>query len=83
MDGDTMRRSRSGVDGYDGLHMPRSRGAITGLLLVLLGAWGALIPFVGPYLDFAYTPNQPWTWTAARGWLEVFPESPRWWEVCC
>ncbi|EUA68417.1 hypothetical protein I553_3588 [Mycobacterium xenopi 4042] len=47
MDGDTMRRSRSGVDGYDGLHMPRSRGAITGLLLVLLGAWGALIPFVG------------------------------------
>lgn len=68
-----MRRSRSGVDGYDGLHMPRSRGAITGLLLVLLGAWGALVPFVGPYFDFAYTPNQPWTWTAARGWLEVFP----------
>jgi hypothetical protein len=56
-----------------GLHMPRSRGAVTGLLLVLLGAWGALIPFVGPYFDFAYTPDQPWAWTAARGWLEVFP----------
>ncbi|BCQ09524.1 hypothetical protein JMUB5695_02968 [Mycobacterium heckeshornense] len=68
-----MRDSRSGVDGYDGLHMPRSRGAITGLLLVLLGAWGAVIPFVGPYFDFAYTPDQAWTWTAARGWLEVFP----------
>ncbi len=53
--------------------MPRSRGAVTGLLLVLLGAWGALIPFVGPYFDFAYTPDTAWTWTAARGWLEVFP----------
>ncbi len=53
--------------------MPRSRGAVTGFLLVLLGAWGALIPFVGPYFDFAYTPNTAWAWTAARGWLEVLP----------
>ncbi|MGC2653068.1 MAG: hypothetical protein WA317_05595 [Mycobacterium sp.] len=53
--------------------MPRSRGALTGLILVLLGAWGALIPFVGPQFDFAYTPDTPWVWTAARGWLEVFP----------
>jgi len=68
-----MRRSRRGVDGSGGLHMPRSRGAITGLLLVLLGAWGALIPFVGPHFDFAYTPNTAWMWTTARGWLEVFP----------
>lgn len=56
-----------------GMQMPRSRGAVTGSLLILLGAWGALIPFVGPYFDFAYTPNTAWTWTAARGWLEVFP----------
>nr|WP_163759376.1 hypothetical protein [Mycobacterium botniense] len=61
------------VVGFDSLHMPRSRGAVTGLLLVLLGAWGALIPFTGPYFHFAYTPDQPWIWTAARGWLEVFP----------
>ena len=31
------------------LQMRRSRGAASGFLLVLLGAWGALIPFVGPY----------------------------------
>ena len=67
-----MRDSRRGV-GLEGLRMPRSRGAITGLLLVLLGAWGALIPFVGPRFGFAYTPDTEWTWTAARGWLEVFP----------
>jgi hypothetical protein len=55
------------------LQMPRSRGVISGLLLIILGVWGALIPFVGPYLNFAYTPDHEWTWTAARGWLEVLP----------
>ena len=55
------------------LAIPRSRGAASGFLLVVLGAWGALAPFVGPYLNFAYTPAQAWTWTAARGWLEVLP----------
>jgi hypothetical protein len=56
-----------------GLRMPRSRGAVSGLLLVILGAWGALIPFVGPHFNFAYTPDRDWTWTTARGWLEVYP----------
>jgi hypothetical protein len=55
------------------LTMPRSRGAISGLLLVLLGAWGALIPFVGPRFNFAYTPDKDWAWSSARGWLEVLP----------
>jgi hypothetical protein len=55
------------------LWMPRSRGAVSGLLLVILGAWGALIPFVGPHFNFAYTPDQDWAWSTARGWLEVLP----------
>ncbi|HEY9305925.1 MAG TPA: hypothetical protein VIO95_16680 [Mycobacterium sp.] len=59
--------------GFGSLHMPRSRGAASGLLLIILGAWGALVPFVGPYFNFAYTPNQAWAWSSARGWLEVFP----------
>jgi hypothetical protein len=41
--------------------------------LILLGAWGALVPFIGPYFDFAFTPDQEWYWTTARGWLEVLP----------
>ena len=53
--------------------MPRSRGTVSGVLLVLLGVWGALAPFVGPYLQFAVTPDQPWVWSDARGWLEVLP----------
>jgi hypothetical protein len=51
----------------------RSRGAASGFLLLLLGAWGALIPFIGPYFNFSYLPDQAWTWTPARGWLEVLP----------
>jgi hypothetical protein len=38
-----------------------------------LGAWGAVIPFVGPHFNFAYTPDQDWAWSSARGWLEVLP----------
>ncbi|KWX25228.1 hypothetical protein AFM11_05400 [Mycolicibacterium wolinskyi] len=55
------------------MRMPRSRGAASGFLLLVLGIWGALIPFIGPYFDFAFTPDQPWTWTMGRGWLEVLP----------
>jgi hypothetical protein len=55
------------------LWMPRSRGALCGLVLVILGAWGAVIPFVGPHFNFAYTPDQDWAWSTARGWLEVLP----------
>jgi hypothetical protein len=55
------------------LTVARSRGAVTGVLLVLLGLWGALIPFVGPYFHFAYSPDKTWHWTAARGWFEVLP----------
>jgi hypothetical protein len=59
--------------GSGSLHMPRSRGAVSGILLLILGAWGALIPFIGPYFHFAYPPGQVWVWSAARGWLEVLP----------
>jgi hypothetical protein len=65
-----MTDSRSG---FGSLHMPRSRGAVSGLLLIILGLWGALIPFVGPYFHFAYTADHAWAWSTARGWLEVFP----------
>src|SRR5882757_6555872 len=55
------------------LQVPRSRGALSGILLTLLGLWGGLIPFVGPYADFAYTPDSPWASTSGRWWLEVLP----------
>lgn len=53
--------------------VPRTRGAVSGALLVLLGAWGGLVPFIGPYFDYSYGTDQTWHWTNARGWLEVLP----------
>lgn len=55
------------------LRVPRSRGALSGLLLVLLGAWGVLVPFIGPYFHYAYAPDSAWTYTNGRFWLEILP----------
>jgi hypothetical protein len=55
------------------LRVRRSRGALSGVLLVLLGIWGALIPFVGPYFHYAYSPDRTWDYTSGRLWLEILP----------
>lgn len=55
------------------LRIRRSRGMASGFLLVLLGLWGALVPFVGPYFHYAYTPDAAWTYSTARLWLEILP----------
>jgi hypothetical protein len=65
---DTPTRGRRGA-----MQIPRSRGAVSGLLIVALGLWGALAPFIGPLFDFAFSPDRPWAWTAGRGWLQVLP----------
>jgi hypothetical protein len=53
--------------------IPRSRGAVCGTLLILLGAWDGLIPFIGPYFHFAYTPDKAWAYTSGRLYLSVLP----------
>lgn len=58
---------------HDWFHVDRSRGAVSGLLLVLLGIWGGLIPFVGPLFGYAYTPDTAWHFTMGRLWLEILP----------
>lgn len=57
------------------MRVPWTRGATSGALLLVLGAWAGIVPFIGPYLDFAYTPaaGTTWHWTDARGWFEVAP----------
>jgi len=55
------------------IRIPRSRGAVSGVLLILLGAWGALAPLVGPYWDFGFTPNETWNLTDGRWWFQVLP----------
>lgn len=53
--------------------IPRSRGSLSGLMLVLLGAWGGLIPLVGPYFHYGYTPDRTWDLTSGRLDLSVIP----------
>lgn len=55
------------------LAIPRTRGVITGVCLVVLGAWGALVPFVGPYFNYAYRSDQTWHFTYGRLWLDILP----------
>ena len=56
------------------LRLPRMRTALgAGVLLILLGAWGGLVPFVGPYFHYAYTPDRAWAYTSGRLWLEIMP----------
>jgi hypothetical protein len=58
---------------HDRMHMPRSRGAASGLLVVLLGVWGGLVPFAGPAFGYSFTPDVSWQWTTGRLLLEVIP----------
>jgi hypothetical protein len=55
------------------MRIARSTGAAGGLLIALLGVWGALIPFVGPYFNYSFGINSTWHYTADRLWLDVLP----------
>src|SRR5215469_9585983 len=57
----------------DVVSIPRSRGAVSGVLLILLGVWGGLAPFVGHYLHFGFAPDKAWGWTSGRLYLSVIP----------
>lgn len=59
------------VVGY--MRIRRTHGIFGGLLVALLGIWGGIIPFVGPYFNYAYTPDKAWTYTTGRLELEILP----------
>src|SRR5215472_5400778 len=55
------------------VRMPRTRGILIGLTLVLLGAWGGLAPFAGPAFGFGFTPDHAWQYTQGRLYLSAVP----------
>src|SRR3954454_128357 len=55
------------------MRIPRTRGAVSGVLLMILGAWGALVPFIGHYFDFVIGSDRAWDFTAGRFWLSLLP----------
>src|SRR5438477_6375535 len=46
---------------------------VAGLLILALGLWGGLVPFVGHYFNFALGPDKSWAWTSGRFYLSVLP----------
>jgi hypothetical protein len=55
------------------MRIRRTHGIFGGLLVALLGIWGGLIPFIGPYFHYAFTPDKAWTYTTGRLDLEILP----------
>lgn len=53
--------------------IPLRRGSVCGVLLILLGLWGGLAPFVGPYVHFGYTPDQAWHYSSGRLYYSIIP----------
>ncbi len=53
--------------------IPRRRGGVCGLLLILVGLWAGLAPFVGPYFHFGYTPDKVWTYNTGRLYFSIIP----------
>ncbi len=55
------------------MRVSRWKGSTHGLLLVILGLWGALVPFIAPYFDFGFGPDRTWFWQNSRLWMNVLP----------
>lgn len=55
------------------MRIRRTHGIFGGMLVALLGIWGGIIPFVGPYFNYAYTPDKAWIYTTGRLDLEILP----------
>ncbi|CNE74840.1 putative secreted protein [Mycobacterium tuberculosis] len=55
------------------MRAPRTRGVLSGVLLILLGLWGGLLPFAGPYFGFGFAPDDTWVYTTDRLELSIAP----------
>lgn len=53
--------------------IPLRRGSVCGLLLIVLGLWGGLAPFIGPYLHFGFTPDKTWHYSSGRLYYSIIP----------
>ncbi len=53
--------------------IPLRRGSVCGLLLIVLGLWGGLAPFIGPYLHLGYTPDKHLAYNSGRLYYSIIP----------
>lgn len=66
--GSSTNHERSGV-----LEIPSRRGTGAGALLVLLGIWGGIIPFIGPLFDYRMDSLGAWEMSWDRLLLNILP----------
>lgn len=45
----------------------------TGLMLALLGAWGGIVSYVGPWFGYTMGGQSGWSWTSANWQLHLVP----------
>ena len=57
-----MTTSSARITSASRLRMPWTRGGLGGLVLLVLGAWAGIVAFIGPYLDFGFTPATGPAW---------------------
>src|SRR5579862_725474 len=66
--------TRTGASGRaKPLRLPRTTGAVSGLLIIVLGVWAGIIPFIGGYFHYAFGGYQTWHFTDQRLWLSIVP----------
>jgi hypothetical protein len=67
----TPEREVIAVVGY--MRIRRTHGILGGFVVAVLGVWGAIVPFIGPYFHYAFTPDKAWTYNTGRLYLEILP----------
>jgi hypothetical protein len=40
---------------------------------MVLGVWGGIVPFIGPWFHYAFINHHAWSWHIGRLWLEIIP----------
>ena len=55
------------------LTVPRFSLGVAGLLVVLLGAWGGIVPFLGPTFGYSADGAGSWYWDLAHAILSLVP----------
>jgi len=53
--------------------MPRPSLGVAGFLIFLLGAWGGIVPFIGPTFGYSADSAGSWHWDLAHALLSVVP----------
>lgn len=51
----------------------RTRVRMSAIAIVIVGAWGALVPFAGPSFGYKMGSTAAWTWTESHATLHLLP----------